>query len=153
MDEQANVDLVRQCYDAFKQGDLDRLLGCMAEDIDWELPAIPGVPFSGKRHGRDQVTEFFRLEVEHQIPREFTPQDFIAQGERVVAVGHYAFSVKSTGEDYESDWTHIFTIRNGKIAAFREFLDTRSAALAFQPQGAGMLHAQGTQPGPQPSVH
>jgi len=31
-----------------------------------------------------------------------------------------------------SDWCHIFTFRDGKVAKFREFLDTAQAAEAFR---------------------
>jgi ketosteroid isomerase-like protein len=31
-----------------------------------------------------------------------------------------------------SDWAHIFTIRDGKVVKFREFLDTAVAAEAYR---------------------
>jgi ketosteroid isomerase-like protein len=134
MNEQANVALVRGCYDAFSKGDIQHILDCTARDVDWELPAVEAIPFSGKRHGLDQVAEFFRLINQLQEAREMQPREFIGHGERVIVTGHYEWTVKATGAAYGSDFIHIFTIVNGKIAHFREFTDTHQAALAYQPQ-------------------
>lgn len=154
MNEQANTDIVKQCYEAFGKGDIQRLLAYMQPDIEWELPVVPGVAFSGKRSGTAQVAEFFRMLDEAQSARLFEPRDFIAQGDRVAVIGHYAWTVKASGAQYESDWIHLFTLRDGKVAAFREFTDTHSAALAYQAQAQGMMSQSMNQgAAAQPAVH
>jgi ketosteroid isomerase-like protein len=40
--------------------------------------------------------------------------------------------VKKTGKAMTSDWVHIFTIADGKVKTFREFLDTARAAEAYR---------------------
>ena len=132
MNEQGNTELIQQAYAAYGRGELDQVLACMEEQVEWELPDVPGLPFTGKRRGCEQVAEFFRLLGEMQTVREYTPKEFIAQGDKVVVLGHGAWTVKDTGMDFESDWVHVFTIRDGRIAAFREFLDTNIAVEAFQ---------------------
>jgi ketosteroid isomerase-like protein len=59
-------------------------------------------------------------------------REFIAQGNKVVVLGHGAWTVNDTGRDFDSDWVHVFTIEDGHIAAFREFLDSHLAAEACQ---------------------
>lgn len=44
MSEQANISLLKQAYDAFDKGDIQRLLGLLAQDIEWELPEVEGIP-------------------------------------------------------------------------------------------------------------
>lgn len=136
MSEQSNIEMVKQGYDAFSKGDIQRLLGLFAKDIEWTLPEVEGIPFSGKRRGTDQVGEFFRVMDQCQETREFKPDDYYAKGDRVVVLGHCTFTVKATGIDYSDEWTHVFTIANGKVTGFREYSDTHKAALAYQPQGA-----------------
>ncbi|WP_075795896.1 nuclear transport factor 2 family protein [Massilia putida] len=148
MNEQANISLLKQAYDAYGQGDIQRLLGMLAQDIDWELPDIEGVPFTGKRHGVDQVADFFRILAECQEPREFRPDQFIAQGDQVVVLGHGTFAVKATGAEFSSDWCHVFRVVGGKIAGFKEYDDTHQAAQAYQPRGIGAGTAA-----TQPAVH
>lgn len=132
MNEQQNIELVQQAYADYARGDLDHLLACMAPQIEWELPAVPSLSFTGKRQGRDQVAEYFRLANEKQAMREFTPKEFIAQGNKVVVLGHGAWTAKDTGLDFESDWVHVFRVEDGRIAAFREFMDAHVAVEAFQ---------------------
>lgn len=131
MDEQANLGVVRQCYDAFAQGDTERLRSYFDPDISWEIPTVPGVAFSGRRQGCDQVMAFFREMGAAQETRAFQPNEFIAKGPRVVVLGHYAFMIRATGACFESDWVHLFTVRDGKITDFREFLDSHLAAAAY----------------------
>lgn len=147
MNEQANIDLIKACYAAYSQGDLPRLLSHMSPEVEWELPELEGIPFSGRRHGHQQVLEFFRMVSEAQEIRDFTPQEFIAQGDRVVVRGHYAWMVKSTGNDFASEWIHFFTVKDGMVTAFREFMDTHGAVEAYRPR-------LGAMPSPEcPAIH
>jgi ketosteroid isomerase-like protein len=148
MKEQDNIGLVRQAYEAFDKGDTQRLLSLFARDIDWDLPEVEGISFTGKRKGVDQVAEFFRQMADQQDAREFKADDFIGQGDRVVVLGHCTWTVKATGLDYSDEFCHLFTIKDGKIASFKEFADTHRAALAYQPRpgtlGAGAAAAATT---------
>ena len=91
------------------------------------------MPFAtGKRSGREQAGQFFASLADSQDVKTFEPREFIAQGEKVVALGSYSWRVKSTGREYEGDWAHVFTIRDGKIAGFQEYTDTAAIADAYQ---------------------
>lgn len=63
---------------------------------------------------------------------QFEPQEFVAQGDKVVSLGHYTWRTKTTNRDFESDFAHVFTVRDGKIVGFREFMDTVTVARAYQ---------------------
>ena len=150
MSEQANISLLKQAYDAYDKGDIQRLLGLFAQDIEWDIPEVEGLPFTGKRHGLGQVSDFFRVMAECQEPREFVPDRFIGQGDEVVVLGHATFAVKATGAEFSEDWCHVFHIAGGKIASFKEYDDTHRAAQAYQPQGAGAAAGKDTS---RPAVH
>jgi ketosteroid isomerase-like protein len=132
MSEQDNTSVVRQAYENFGQGNIPGVLALLAETVQWRLPEMDGVPFAGERHGRDQVGRFFALLGETQEPHQFEPQQFIAQGDTVVALGRYTWRVKKTGRTFSSEWVHVFTIREGRIVAFREHLDTAAAVAAYR---------------------
>ena len=136
MEEQQNTRLVKDAYAAYGRGDVATVLACMAPQIDWELASVPGLSFTGKRKGSDQVAEYFRVADEERTLREFVPKEFIAQGNKVVVLGYGAWTVKGTGREFASDWVHVFTIEDGHIVAFREFLDSHLAAEACR-VGAG----------------
>lgn len=130
MSEQESVATVQRAYQSFKNGDIQTLLGLMADDVRWQLPEIEGVAFSGTRMGVEGVKQFFSMLADTQEVRSFEPGEFIAQGERVVALGSYRWLVKTTGHEFGGDWAHVFTVRDGKIASFQEFLDTAAAVAA-----------------------
>ena len=132
MNEQENTKIVRQAYDYFKSGNIEAVLGLISNDVDWRLPKIENMPHSGTRKGITQVTEFFSTLGEVQDAKQFEPKEFIAQGDRVVALGHYIWNVKATNREYESDFVHVFTVRDGKIAGFDEYFDTTPATAAYQ---------------------
>lgn len=103
MNEQENTRLAQQAYERFKTGDIQSLLDLYADDVEWELPAIESVPFTGKRQGRAAVADFFQAVNEAQEVLSFNPQEFIAQGDKVVVLGNYSWRVKATGREYSSD--------------------------------------------------
>jgi uncharacterized protein len=132
MSEQENRQIVEQAYANFKAGDIPTLLRSMSDDVSWQLPEIENVPFAGKRQGRGAVGEFFSTLASQQDVRSFEPHEFIAQGDKVVALGHYVWQVKANGRTYESDFAHVFTVRAGRIVGFHEFMDSAAVAKAFR---------------------
>ncbi|HEV3468579.1 MAG TPA: nuclear transport factor 2 family protein [Pyrinomonadaceae bacterium] len=135
MAEQDNVRVVQDAYAAFQRGDIPGLLEILSEDIDWWTPGTPGqIPYAGRLRGRDDVRGFFdRLSATEEITH-FEPGEFIAQGDKVVVTGNYKGRTRAAGRDYDLDWLHLFTVRDGRISAFREYVDT--AALAEAHRGA-----------------
>ena len=132
MNEQENTKTVKQAYDYFKSGNIEKVLSLMSNDVDWRLPNIENMPHAGTRKGLEQVTEFFSTLAEAQDAKQFDPNEFIAQGDRVVALGHYIWKVKANNREYESDFVHVFTVRDGKITGFDEYFDTTPATMAYQ---------------------
>lgn len=124
MNEQQNIEIVKRGYEAFGRGDINGLLALCAENIEWVTPGPPEMPTAGTRRGREQVALFFKaLDEVFEIQR-FEPKQFIAQGGQVVVLGDDTAKVKATGKVLTEQWAHAFTIRDGQIAAFREYIDT-----------------------------
>ena len=131
MSEQENVAVVRRAYENFKGGNIGGILDSVTDDVDWRLPEMKGVGFSGARTGRDSVAGFFSNLAEEQDSVSFEPREFVAQGDKVVALGSYRWRVKKNGREYGGDWAHVFTVRDGKIAGFHEFMDSAAATAAY----------------------
>jgi len=131
MIEQENVAIVYQAYTNFKNGNIPALLDLCSEDITWKLPQMENVPFGGLRTTRAGVGEFFALVDANQDSLSFEPRETVAQGDKVVSLGFYRWRVKATGREFEGDFSHVFTIRGGKIVAFHEYTDTAACANAY----------------------
>ena len=132
MSEQENTAIALQAYNNFKTGNIQALLDLLSDDVEWTLPEIEDVPYAGKRIGRASVGEFFALVGGNQDVLQFEPREFVAQGDKVVSLGHYEWRVKSSGREFGGDFAHVFTIRNGKIVAFHEYTDTAAVANAYR---------------------
>jgi len=131
MSEQ-NKDVVNQAYTNFKTGNIDALVALMADDVTWELPQMEGVPFAGARTGRASVAEFFQSVGASQEALHFEPRELIAEGDKVVALGSYEWRVKSNSREFGGDFAHVFSIRDGQIVAFKEYMDTAACRDAHQ---------------------
>lgn len=137
MSEQDNTQIVKEAYAAFKRGDIPAILNMLADDVKWLLPGPTDlVPVAGMRHGREEVGQFFSTLDESQEAKEFEPQEFIAQDDKVVVLGRYTWRVKSTGREFSSDWAHAFTLRDSKVVGFQEYYDTNACADAFRAASA-----------------
>lgn len=138
MSEAQNTRIVQDAYAAFGRGDLDALLAVMDEKIIWQpvYGAAPYVPHHGERHGKAAVREFFELLPQTLTFQQFEPREFIAQGDRVVTLGHYRGTTPGGGH-FDSDFVMVFTVRNGKVTSFQEFTDSAQVNAAFQPAHAG----------------
>ena len=129
----ANVTTVQSMYAAFGKGDIATIIDGLTPDIDWQCVGRPSdFPTFGQFKGPNAVGEFFKKVGEHLNFSEFSPREFYADGDKVIALGHYAMALTKNGKKMASDWCHIFTFRDGKVAKFREFLDTAQAAEAFR---------------------
>ncbi len=131
MNEQQNTQTVQQMYAAFGRGDVQFILSVIADDVDWQTLGPTKIKHAGPHRGRDGVGKFFKTVAETVDIQQFEPREFIAQGDKVVALGYYKGRVKATGRGYETEWAMAFTFRNGKIAKFREYADTANLEAAY----------------------
>jgi len=134
MNPQENVKIAQQAYYNFKKGNIPALLESLADNVEWELPEVEGVPIAGMHHGRKGVADFFTKLADTQDVVNFEPTEFLAQGDKVVALGHYTWKVKAGGGQFTSNWAHVFTVRNGRIERFQEYTDTAAVAAAYKEQ-------------------
>lgn len=130
---QADVALIQSLYAAFGRGDIATIIAALAPDVDWRLNGSRSdYPLFGNRKGPREVQAFFEEIPKLQDFSDFTPREFHAAGDRVFVLGHYAATIRKTGRKAACDWVHIFTVRNGKVAAFLEFTDTAQFAQAWK---------------------
>jgi ketosteroid isomerase-like protein len=130
---QADVALIQSLYAAFGCGDIATIIAAVTPDIEWRLNGSRSdYPLLGTWKGPQGVQAFFDELARIQDFSEFTPREFLSSGDRVFVLGHYASTMRKNGRKAASDWVHIFTVRNGKLAAFLEFTDTAEFARAWK---------------------
>ena len=129
MGVQENVQVVKNGYAAFNRRDIPGLLTLLTDDIEWHHPGT-GTPLAGTYRGHNGVAEFFQKLARDFDILDFQPREFVAEGDRVLVVGWERAKVKATNRTIDLDWVMSFTVRNGKVAKFREYTDTQAIANA-----------------------
>ena len=122
MSEQ-NIEFVSDVYGAFARGDVPAVLGAFADDIEWF--EAEGMPYGGLYHGPDAVAQNVFGPITSDVDGfTLVTGEFIASGATVVAVVRYTGTGKATGKALDVPAVHVWDIRDGKLARFRQFIDT-----------------------------
>jgi uncharacterized protein len=122
MSEQ-NVEFVEGIYGAFARGDVPAVLGAFADDIEWF--EAEGMPYGGLYRGPDAVAQnVFGPITEDVEGFTINPEQLIGSGATVAAIVRYTGTGKATGKALDVPAVHVWDIRDGKLARFRQFIDT-----------------------------
>ena len=129
-----NIAVAREVYDAFGRGDVPGVLGKFADDIQWY--EAEGMPYGGLHTGPQAIAEnVFARVVQDVEGFAVTPEEFYAAGDEVVAIVRYTGRGAESGKELDLPVAHAMTVRDGKIARFRQFADATvfNAVLATEP--------------------
>lgn len=133
MKEHENVRVVQEVYAAFQQGNIQSVLNALTDDVQWWVAGSPeNLPHAGLRAGRDEVAKFFDVLGNTVEFEQFAPQEYIAQGEKIVVLGSDRRRIKSNNRVVENQWAMVFALRAGKIDGFRAYDDTEAEASALR---------------------
>jgi uncharacterized protein len=114
-------------YAAVAAGDIETFVGLMDPEIVWNEaesnPYADGNPYIGP----DAVLSgIFARFAEDWEEASVVPQDYVAEGERVIVFGRYRETYKPTCKRHDIPFVHDWTIRGGRIVAFQQYTDTET---------------------------
>ncbi len=132
MTDTTNVEITRQLFAAFGEGNIPAILELVDDEIVIEFYGPPEIPYAGTYRGREEARRFFETVLASVEIRQFEPQEFLADRDKVVVTGHLSLVAKATGGTIESDFVHVITMRDGRWLRFRDFMNTAVAAAAFR---------------------
>ena len=131
MNEQENTKLVKRVYELFKSGETEAFLNMFSDDVSWETPKIENTPFSGRISGKEHLAKWITAYTAAEEMTIFEQDEFVAQGDRIVMLGHCESRTKSTNKKFATNLVHIFTVKDGKITEFLELFDTAVVEKAY----------------------
>ena len=123
--------VIRGMYDAIAQGDMSAIAAAMAPDIVWNeaesFPYADGNPYVGA----DAIVKglFARLGAEWES-WNIDKQKFVECGDQVVVLGRYSGKYKATNKTIDAQFAHVWTVNDGKITSFQQYVDTAQVAQA-----------------------
>jgi uncharacterized protein len=130
--EQENVAKLQEAYRQWndtKGASIQTWMDLMTEDVRFRSLAGGAAPmeFTLECCSKQDVGRYFQgLGADWEMIH-YTPEDYIAQGDRVAVRGSCSFKNRKTGKVLETPKADFFTFKKGKIADFFEFYDTAKA--------------------------
>ena len=112
--------------DAIRAGDRARAWEAFAEDATWTTP--PSLPWPGFFRGRKAIfDEYFAVDkgifTTGTSRYDLETRNVVAEGDCVVVEMRHRAEVLS-GKPYETDHCLVFELRDGRISAVREYIDS-----------------------------
>jgi ketosteroid isomerase-like protein len=135
MSTEKNVQLVKDFFAAMGSYNEHDLLALVAADIEWVIPGKDW-PLAGTYRGHAELAAVLKKaseEVEMAYPK---PPEFVAQRDRVMVIGVATGKIYATNKPYKDEWVFDITVREGKIAKIREYIDTQALARASAMQAS-----------------
>lgn len=129
-DTQANKALVARFFETFSSGDVPAIIGAMAPDGSWWVSGkLDGMSGSYTAAGLAPLLEGANAGYKAGALR-ITPSGMIAEGDKV-AVEAKGYAELLDGRKYDCQYHFLITIRGGKVADVREYMDTLHAKEIF----------------------
>jgi ketosteroid isomerase-like protein len=129
MSTQENVQIVKDFFAAMGRGDKQGLLALSAENIEWILPGEDW-PLAGTHRGHAGLADLLQKASEMLEISYPEPPEFVAQRDRVLVVGFATGKIYATNKPYRDEWVFDITLRDGKVAHIKEYIDTQALARA-----------------------
>jgi ketosteroid isomerase-like protein len=128
-----NLAVAQGLYAAYGRRDMKWILDAVADDVVWGIDSVAAreVPAYGVGRGKQHVEKFFAAWGASADFESFEAGDFVAAGDHVFATLRYELVVKATGKRLKSESPQHFTIKDGKIVAWRGYEDTAATRDAF----------------------
>jgi len=117
------LEKARSVYQSFERGDVPAAVAVFAPDIRW-TEALGGA-YGGVSVGPQAVLEnvFGRIAGDWDGFAAVV-HEFLANGNTVVALGHYAGTYKANGKSQWLPFVHVWKFENGLAVEFQQHTDT-----------------------------
>jgi uncharacterized protein len=126
----APVEVVRELYSKLTAGDACGALALMTDDVEW----VPMMDYKVHGRGPQNVLEGMLIPAMTEwVTFILTPSEFVAESDRVVSIGRFHSTHRATGKTVEVNYAHAWEVRDGKIARFRQYIDTAEIEAARYP--------------------
>jgi len=117
-----NLAIMQGAYDAFDRGEANVLFDLLDPEIEWQA-----IEDTEAKHGVEGVLESVGAWFQVWDDFHIEPEEFIDQGDRVIAVVKERGRVPGSQEVVSQRFFQVWTMSQGRIVAFREYKTKREA--------------------------
>jgi len=126
----SNTQVIQSAYAAFGRGDIPALLEMCTDDVEWTHLGSIDLAYLTTVRGKQGVAKWFGHVAELDGIQAFEPREFLEGPTHVTVLGWERTQALPAGKVFESDWVHVWKLRDGKITHFIGTYDTAASAAA-----------------------
>lgn len=125
-----NIGIIDNLYKAFGTGDIPAVLAAMDDHIVWNEAEGNAYADGNPYIGPDAVLKgvFSRIGEDHEYFKLTDIQLHDMSNNQVLATLRYDGKLKKNGVKYNVQAAHLWTLNNGKITGFQQYVDTKQLA-------------------------
>jgi len=140
-DEARNVAVLTEAYRRWadsKGASGDHWISLFGENVRFGSIAEPlkAVAYMASYRSRDELGQYFAGITRDWEMLEYRVDHFVAQGDRVVMLGHCSWRAKQSGTVVSTPKVDSWRFADGKAVEFYEYFDTAQVMLAMAPAPA-----------------
>jgi ketosteroid isomerase-like protein len=128
-----HLTIVDNFYAAFGANNPAMLEGTVTKDFRIQIPVMSYLPLKGLYEGTAGFKQLLDERVGEVEYRTFETFDTVSQGDVVVRFGRTTGTAIKTDRQFEHEWVHVFRFKGGRLAIFKEYIDSSSVSAAFAP--------------------
>jgi len=118
------ADVVGQLFQAFGKRDFDGVRVLLDDNVEWIVPGDPDLmPWAGTFTGPDAVLKLMSNNSGSTENLKITTKWMVSDEDRAIMLINEQATVAETGEFYEVDSVHVYTVKNGKVIKFENHFD------------------------------
>ena len=110
---------------------MQTILDHCTNDCEFYCPGPSSIPYAGTKKGRKEIQGYFDALGGTQSNANLSIDEFVTQGDTVVAIGRYTAKVNSTGKPIDTPVVLTFKVQDGKITRHMVIGDTAALAASY----------------------
>jgi ketosteroid isomerase-like protein len=124
---QENVEVVREAFEAFQGGDLERTAQLVDPEVEFH-GTVGGLQEGQIARGQSQIDQVFEDEdLEAWEERRLEAEEFIDAGDDVVVLLHEYRRGRGSGIELETDTAVVFAVSGGRVVRIQGYMDRHAA--------------------------
>ena len=130
-----NTETIQSLYAAFGRGDVQTILGHLADNVDWDNSRVASkeCPWNANFSSKAHLPGFFKAVGDNLDLPGFDPHTFVESGNHVVVLLRIEGRVKKNGHAFKNDAVHVWTFNNhGLVSTYRHYNDTAMELAAWR---------------------
>jgi len=134
MSNHPNAQIAEQFFGHFLADEIDQMMAMQTDDVVWDIcdgAAAGVVPYFGIWKGTEGCLACLEAYGSTVEPEVFEIDEYLGDNDKGLVRGHETVRVNATGKAFTTDFTFMLTIRDGKVAGMKVYIDSAALVAAF----------------------